>query len=354
MPGCQSLLDTEAYESAISIAKRALVYVSTFRTPPVPEVYEVWYRFAEGSNEAICKQLSRLVERESIGTSELVMIHQQHMQDASDEVSYNVSSQLSVELDRIRGLLEKQRIVSADFRGTIDEASTRFQQEDIKLDDVRYSLGQLIESNLLLQEQMSILDHRLSESKGEIDGLRTQLQESHKAITTDTLTGVGNRRYFESLIANAYKNRNQHEMTYLFLIDLDNFKMINDQFGHAAGDEVLRFVASTLREMAETTNVARYGGDEFAVVASFRDSVQANELAADLCSFFSENQFRLQRSAETLETLTISIGAAMLRATDSTSTWFDRSDKLLYTAKNGGRNRCMVERNISSSSDVTS
>ncbi len=347
MTDCQALPQTAEYDSAISIAKRALNYIGTFRTPPVPEVYEVWYRFAEGSNADMCEQLSRLVKRESIGISELVMLREQYIQDASVGVSHQISSRLNDELELIHGLLERQKHASADFTGSINEANSCLQHDDIKIDDVRHYLGLVIESNLKLQEQMSVLDDKLSESKGEIEGLRTQLQESHKAITTDTLTGVGNRRFFESAMANAYRNQNQRGITYLFLIDLDNFKMINDQFGHAAGDEVLRFVASTLCTKTESTSVARYGGDEFAIVATFNDSVQATALATDLCSYFSENHFVLQRSGETVKELTLSIGAAMLRTTDSTSTWFDRSDKLLYTAKDGGRNRCMVERNIS-------
>jgi diguanylate cyclase len=160
------------------------------------------------------------------------------------------------------------------------------------------------------------------------------------------LTGVGNRRYYEMLIDGALRRITQDAVTFLFFVDVDSFKLVNDQFGHASGDEVLKFVAAKLAERAGISNVARFGGDEFAVLASFPDPELASELATELCSFFCSKQFILQRSGERLDKLTVSIGAALLRSDDDKNSWIERTDKFLYAAKNGGRNRPMVERKI--------
>jgi len=344
MSVCQLEEDKDSYHSAVSIARRAFEYVSAFKTPPVPEVYEVWYRFAEGKNLGICEQLSKLVEHESIGMSELVMLREQLIDNSLVGTSHHVSCRISEQLERIQGILQGQQEASADFSGTITKASSCLQQKELSAEDIGRYQGLVIDSNKKLQEHMIVLDSRLAESKSEIDELRIQLHESQKAITTDSLTEVGNRRYFDLIVAGAQRSETREDATYLFLIDIDNFKLLNDQFGHAAGDEVLKFVATTLVQKTGGSKVARYGGDEFAVVASFKEPGLANELAMELCSFFCDNQFVLKRSGCTLGKLTISVGVAMLRSDEDTNTWIERSDKLLYAAKNGGRNRCMVER----------
>ncbi len=338
--------DIDGYHSAVAIAKQAFANISTFRTPPVPEVYEVWYRYAEGANVEICEQVSRLVERESVGASELVMLHEQHIDSEVNVMSHRVSCRIGEQLDRIQGLLQGQQKASADFSGTIAKASSCLEQDELSTEELGRYLELIVESNEKLQEQMTFLDSRLDESKNQIDALRSQLLESQKAITTDTLTGIGNRRYFELIVEEAQRIETQVDTTYLFLVDLDDFKLVNDEYGHAAGDEVLKFVASTLAEKAGCSKVARYGGDEFAVVASFEEPAHAAQLAADLCSYFCNNHFVLQRNGNALKKLTISIGAAKLRCDDDTNTWIERTDKFLYAAKNGGRNRCMVERKV--------
>lgn len=348
MPFPQYEEDIDGYHSAVAIAKQAFANISAFKTPPVPEVYEVWYRYAEGINVEICEQLSKLVERESIGASELVMLREQHIDRAAaaTATSHTLSCRIGEQLDRIQGLLQGQKKASTDFSGTIAQASSYLQQDDLTSEDLSRFIDLVVESNQKLQRQMTFLDSRLEDSKIQIDELRIQLRESQRAITTDSLTGVGNRRYFEAIVAEAYQGEVGVETTYLFLIDLDDFKLVNDQFGHTAGDEVLKFVASTLAAKAGRSKVARYGGDEFAVVTSFEDPSHANQMAVELCSYFCNNSFEIQRSGETLERLTVSIGAAKLRSEDDINTWIERSDKFLYAAKNGGRNRSMVERKI--------
>ena len=194
-----------------------------------------------------------------------------------------------------------------------------------------------------MQRHIADMDSELQSSKSHLTSLRDDLAELQKLILEDPLTGVGNRRLFDETILRVNVLRQTAAPTYLFLVDLDKFKNINDTHGHGTGDDVLRFVGSSLMKLAVGATVARYGGDEFAIFITVEHD-QAKQLAEDICQFFFVNDLTVRNTSEPFGKLTISLGAAILRVEDSSDSWFERADKLLYSAKAGGRNRALVER----------
>ncbi len=162
---------------------------------------------------------------------------------------------------------------------------------------------------------------------------------------TDPLTGVGNRRYFDAMMDQAVKNiGHSDDELFLLLIDLDEFKNINDTFGHSAGDQVLRFVATETEKIRCDASIARYGGDEFAVFLQTKEAEEASQLANEIRHFFATNSLKFLQSGELLGRVGLSIGVARLRTEDDVESWFNRADQLLYRAKESGRNCVMVER----------
>lgn len=156
----------------------------------------------------------------------------------------------------------------------------------------------------------------------------------------DPLTGVLNRRGFEER-ASAYLQKNQHGDASLIMCDVDSFKSINDTYGHAVGDEVLREVGQVLRKSARKEDiVGRLGGEEFAVLLPTSSHQEAYECAERLRTAFAANTFAgLPRT----EQLTASFGVGTLKSTDSWSSLYERVDARLYEAKRAGRNRTISE-----------
>lgn len=162
---------------------------------------------------------------------------------------------------------------------------------------------------------------------------------------TDPLTGVNNRRYFEMRCLGeiAHARRHQQPLSCMFL-DIDKFKLINDNLGHLAGDEVLREVAKLIKLQLRSNDViARYGGEEFIVLLPQTGQRQACEIAERIrASIFAQPLQPLP--GENLG-VTISIGIAMLpeQAAEDDSTHgqqlISAADAALYQAKEGGRNR---------------
>lgn len=162
-------------------------------------------------------------------------------------------------------------------------------------------------------------------------------------MLTDPLTGVGNRRFIDHLLDQVIEKADRDVSAFLILIALDGFKAINDKFGHAAGDQVLKFVATETCKLPSDFSLARYGGDEFAIFMEATDVKDADEFASELRHYFSKRGLRFFRSKELLGRISLSIGVARLRADDDRATWFDRADGLLYNAKENGRNCVMTE-----------
>jgi diguanylate cyclase (GGDEF)-like protein/hemerythrin-like metal-binding protein len=159
--------------------------------------------------------------------------------------------------------------------------------------------------------------------------------ELEQLVSLDRLTGVGNRRHFEQQIElEAARGKRYRIPVSVALFDVDHFKRINDTFGHVIGDTVLvditRRVTSQLRD---TDTIARWGGEEFAVIAPCTPLAGAQVLAEKLRRVVAELPF------DVVGTVTISVGVAQLLPGERAKHWVARADRFLYQAKGLGRNR---------------
>lgn len=160
---------------------------------------------------------------------------------------------------------------------------------------------------------------------------------------TDGLTGLYNRRHFDSMVEREFLRSKRYDGDLsLAIVDIDFFKKINDQYGHLCGDYVLKEVAyMILDNFRKTDLVFRYGGEEFVVLLTETDINGSVVPLERLRKRIEEYPFKF--NGEGLK-LTISIGVAD-NLVESTQELIDNADKALYEAKGGGRNRVIVFNN---------
>lgn len=172
---------------------------------------------------------------------------------------------------------------------------------------------------------------------------RVESEEKLKRLAlTDDLTGLFNRRAFmEGLEQEIVRQKRYNKPLAVIMVDLDHFKKVNDTYGHAGGDEVLRHFAALLRQTIRETDIpGRLGGEEFAVMLAETDAEQGARLA---------NRLGQAIRSATVETeagpvsYTVSIGLSQLAAGDTTDTILARADQALYRAKESGRDRVEVD-----------
>ena len=170
-----------------------------------------------------------------------------------------------------------------------------------------------------------------------IDNQRQQLQEQ---LVLDPLTGLLNRLTFNDCMEQAVRLHDRyHQPVSLLAIDIDNFKLLNDTQGHAAGDRVLSMMGQLLRDtLRDEDAIFRMGGEEFTVVLKGANECAATETAERLRHAVAFANF------QDICRITISIGVAELRTNESWESWAKRGDDSLYEAKRKGRNRVVLNR----------
>lgn len=159
-----------------------------------------------------------------------------------------------------------------------------------------------------------------------------------KSARIDPLTNLNNRSTLDSQLSREIKLAQRHSNPLsILMMDLDNFKQLNDTYGHPGGDEVLKAFADILRDMArETDLIYRIGGEEFIIILTNTDMVGANILA---------ERIRVATEAKTCEfngtriNYTTSVGVANLHSDDTMKTLVERADQALYRAKHAGKNQ---------------
>ncbi len=200
-------------------------------------------------------------------------------------------------------------------------------------------LGHQVSKHIQMRERALALAIAASELQKTRDELQVANEKLHSLSMTDALTGLWNRRAFDSQLEMAVIAAQRSGLPIaLMLIDADNFKSINDRYGHPYGDTVLRNIAAVLNRVTRAEEIAcRFGGEEFAVLMPGHHADAAAVLAERVLA--SMSLFPWEHGP-----VTASIGLAMCSKGCSSDDLLDHADAALYRAKRQGRNRVVMYR----------
>jgi diguanylate cyclase len=186
--------------------------------------------------------------------------------------------------------------------------------------------------------QTDSMQEELEESKRTISKLTQLLEQVESKAMIDPLTQVFNRGTYNMEIVQMIKEFKRYKNpAALIIIDIDHFKMFNDDYGHKAGDAVLTLVASIIKgAVRDTDMVFRYGGEEFVVLLNKLDFKNALTVAEKVRAQIESHPLR---NKSTVLNITVSIGLSCFKEGDIEASVFERADKALYQGKQNGRNR---------------
>ncbi|AYN92637.1 diguanylate cyclase [Pseudomonas sp. LTJR-52] len=247
---------------------------------------------------------------------------------------------------------EQERSFSEELREQVSDLQTHVQ-EAAEPDNVKKALESRLDGMLTHMEQyqqqrearelemaerLKTLSERVVSMEQEANNYRSHVEEQRKKALTDPLTGLPNRAaWTERLDAEVSLWQRYHNSLLLAVIDVDHFKRVNDDFGHLAGDKVLKIIGTQLsKKLRRTDFIARFGGEEFVVllpntsVEEGEPLIQTLRAAIEACPF----HFKGERV-----TITCSAGLTAFQTGEGSKQAFERADQALYRAKRGGRNR---------------
>lgn len=185
-------------------------------------------------------------------------------------------------------------------------------------------------------DRVQAAEERLEQATHEASELRAKLEEARDDARRDPLTDLPNRRAFEEAFA---AQAVPGAALCMALCDIDHFKRVNDAFGHVVGDRVLKTIADALDTGCAGHVVARYGGEEFAILFTGVDRAGAAATLDAVRAAVATKRYRVRETDTPLGCITFSAGVTQVAPDEPLGTVFGRADRLLYAAKNAGRNQ---------------
>lgn len=298
----------------------------------------------QGQVAALQSIISQPMDKHAIADAERnlrdAIIKQSTLKQSLNDAKATLKSLMTTFIDRLGNLTEStgeyhQKI--AGYSQQISKADNLTKLGHI-LEDVMHDTRVIQASALRSHEELLDTKRKADEAEERIKALEQELMQVSELVREDQLTGALNRRGLDETLARELKraDRNQARLC-VALLDIDNFKKLNDSLGHQAGDRALTHLSQVIKETLRPTDaVGRYGGEEFVIVLPDTDleaGVEAvQRLQRDLTKkFFLHNNERIL--------VTFSAGVALRGATEDHEDLLGRADKAMYMAKQAGKNR---------------
>lgn len=265
-----------------------------------------------------------------------------------------ISAHLASDIDRVQGARDSSQQLDSAVMGEVLDITTTVRLASDLGELRRQVSGRLDAIGTHFQEFRSREDER---SRVQVDGanhmreriaeleresrvLQDSLKHEQKSALIDALTGIPNRAAYDERVNMDFQSWRATNVPFCLLAwDLDHFKEINDQYGHKAGDRVLRIIGQHLAAHVRSTDfVARYGGEEFVMILAETSIDEAIGVADKIRLGIAGLAFHFRNVPVTV---TASCGITTFRPGDSVDLAFERADQALYRAKDEGRNRCV-------------
>jgi len=336
----------DEHERTLGFAEIALGQIRALGQSASPRNFEIWYHYATGYKPALNKAINQtLEEKNSLSESDLDQIYESHI--ATSRIGERIDTVGARVLDEIKQVLDMIDAAAGSatsYSESLADATEKLEgAKDGEM--LRAVLERLVEGAKDMEFNNKKLEARLALSRQEIEQLQQNLETVRTESLTDPLTTLSNRKFFDAALAKGIADaKEKNEPLSLLMADIDHFKSFNDKYGHLTGDQVLRLVALSVKQNVKGQDVAaRYGGEEF-VIALPSTALQSAIVVADhIRRAVMTKELMKRSSGERLGRVTISIGVAVLRPSDTPQLLIERADKCLYAAKHHGRNRVICE-----------
>lgn len=315
--------------------------LDNYKLIPSPDNYRLWFEYAAGSIAALSTDIDQMIANQQRITQVICQqLFVSHIATSDQRDIDDTRMAISNALTAMAGQLKDWNSSSSKFCQTLDRCIE-------KLDD-NPSMAEVKEiAATISREAISVRDFNLTIKDSlhhltdELSSLREDVDRLGSEAITDALTKTANRRGFDIAIEEA-TTRAAKEGTEcaLIVLDIDDFKRVNDQFGHQVGDKILRFVASTMNKAIRGNDIlARYGGEEFAVILPNTHFEGAMQVAENLRRSVSSRQLTTGTDGKVIGRMTVSIGVGVHQPGESNEALFERIDQLMYQAKQQGKDR---------------
>lgn len=316
---------------------------------PTPPAYTIFYTHVSGERPQLSEEIHRIkLAGETFTPTRIAELYERFFgaeQEglAAYEASRNVERLLSVVHEALSAAGDTTTSHGERISALHDELG---RQE--KVTEIRKVVAGILSETARMRMSINKLERRVVHSAAEIAELRDNLEQAQREANADPLTGIANRKMLEFELKRSAKEAAGGDKPFsVLMVDVDEFKQFNDEYGHQIGDHALKLVARTLAQGIKRRDLAaRFGGEEFSVVLVETPLDGAIKLAENLRARIETTKLESEGVSHGVRPVTISIGVAQYREDEPLKRLVGRADRALYRAKEQGRNRVVSERDI--------
>lgn len=224
-----------------------------------------------------------------------------------------------------------------EYQSTNGKFAELAQMHEQTLDECHEPEINLPEITNKFNEIQTVMTDEIQRANHMISQLTKQVKTLEETTNLDPLTKIFNRRALTSYLDNICANDGIPYELHLLMLDIDDFKIINDKYGHIAGDKILIFISNILRKtLRDGDKVFRYGGEEFIIVLNRIDNLKCKKIIDRLLDLIRSNNL-IYKGDRLI--VTMSIGTTKYKSGDTPNNLISRADKALYKAKSRGKNQ---------------
>lgn len=313
------------------LSRQVLALIDELGVSASPVNFSVFYTYFEKTNEGLVTAIDIL---------------RSNKRDF-DDLQCHELYQRYFQQPREQEIIETLR---TDWRNQVVQVLDHFSKDrkQTHFSNLKKALKTIFRASINQGDTNSNLEYRLDETSSEVSRLRDDLEKMKREALTDGLTGIANRKAFDEKLRDAaMASMESGQELSLLLVDVDFFKRINDNFGHQAGDQVIRLMAKTLKQCVKGRDTtARYGGEEFAIILPATKLEDAKHLAENIRHTIQDLDVVSENRNEAIGKITVSIGIACFQLGEPLARMIERTDQALYLAKSSGRNLVMTENDL--------
>lgn len=328
------------YDQTQEIARLVFPLMTRLQIPMNPLNYALWYEYQLGRSEDLVAALDKIESgAEAYEPDKARALFMRHVATPGVETLEAIESEVCRLLADIIQIVTDSGLDLSNYSALLKSCTSRLESAD-DIRDIRKVVSTLVGDTRKMSESNSTTAGSMKARAEEIDKLREELDRVRKEAVRDPLTGLANRRAFDERLAESLEaTLTQMKSICLLMVDVDHFKTVNDKHGHQIGDKILQYIGVVLKKNFKGKDlVARFGGDEFAVIVENAPRSGIQRIAETIREQIDESNLKRTDTGEPLGNVSVSIGYDCARPDDTPSSILDRADKALYQAKLKGRN----------------